>query len=129
MSADPIQLLTDIPTVHARDRPSDIAVAFEGRDLSYAELDRRSALVAGFLQAAGVKAGDRIAWLGRASEAWYEVFFGAAKARACFAPINTRLAAPEVAFILKDSSADTFFVSPEFFAVTETILPDLGRPI
>ena len=129
MTADPIQLLTDIPTVHGRDRPNDVAVAFEGRDLSYAELDRRSTLVAGFLQAAGVAAGDRIAWLGRASEAWYEVFFGVAKANACFAPINTRLAPPEVAFILKDSSADTFFVSPEFFALTETILPDIGRPI
>ena len=34
-----------------------------------------------------------------------------------------------MAFILKDSSADTFFVSPEFFALTETILPDIGRPI
>ena len=43
-------------------------------------------------------AGDRVAWLGRPSEAWYEIFFGVAKARACFAPINSRLAVPEIAF-------------------------------
>ena len=129
MTDEPITLLTDIPVVHGRGRPNQVAVAFEGRDLTYAELDRRAIQVAGFLQATGIKPGDRIAWLGRASEAWYEVFFGVAKARACFAPINTRLAPPEVAFILKDSSADTFFVSPEFFALAERILPDIGRPI
>lgn len=129
MTDDAITLLTDIPVVHGRERPDHVAVAFEGRDLTYAELDQHSSRVAGFLQAGGVEPGDRIAWLGRASEAWYEVFFGVAKARACFAPINTRLAPPEVAFILKDSSADIFFVSPEFFAVAEAILPQIDRPI
>jgi acyl-CoA synthetase (AMP-forming)/AMP-acid ligase II len=82
MSDDPIQLLTDIPRVHGRERGSDVAVHFEGRDLTYAELDRRSDQVAGMLQALGVKPGDRVAWLGRPTEAWYEMFFGVAKARA-----------------------------------------------
>ena len=129
MTEEPIRLLTDIPDIHGRNRPDHVAVRFEGRDLTYAELDRRSAQVAGLLQREGVAPGDRVAWLGRASEAWYEIFFGAARARACFAPINTRLAPPEIAFILKDSGADLFFVSPEFFAVVEQILPDIGRPV
>lgn len=129
MTDDPIKLITDIPDIHGRDRGDHVAVAFEGRNLTYAELDERSGRVAGFLLAGGVQPGDRIAWLGRASEAWFEIFFGVARARACLAPINTRLAPPEVAFILKDSSADTFFVSPEYFSVAEAILPEIGRPI
>ncbi|WP_068876742.1 MULTISPECIES: long-chain-fatty-acid--CoA ligase [unclassified Phenylobacterium] len=129
MTDDPIKLLTDIPAVHGRERGDKVAVHFEGRDLTYAELDRRSSQVGGFLQAAGVKPGDRVAWLGRPSEAWYEIFFGVAKARACFAPINSRLAVPEIAFILKDSSASVFFVTPEFFECAVTVAEHAGRPV
>ncbi|HEY0646410.1 AMP-binding protein, partial [Phenylobacterium sp.] len=129
MSADPIELLTDIATVHGRERGDRVAVHFEGRDLTYAELDRRSDQVAGLLQQAGVKPGDRVAWLGRPSEAWYEIFFGVAKARACFAPINSRLAVPEIAFIVKDSGASVFFVTPEFFAAADAIMTHIHHPM
>ncbi|MGA0606924.1 long-chain-fatty-acid--CoA ligase [Phenylobacterium sp. VNQ135] len=129
MSQESIKLLTDIPPVHAANRGDHVAVEFEGRTLTYAELDRRSDQVAGLLQAARVKPGDRVGWLGRASEAWYEIFFGAAKARACLAPINSRLAPPEIAFILDDSGADVFFVSPEFFACAEAVVAQIDRPI
>lgn len=129
MTDDPIKQLTDIPTIHGRERGDRVAVHFEGRDLSYAELDRRSSQVAGLLQAAGVRPGDRVAWLGRASEAWFEIFFGAAKARACFAPINTRLAVPEIAFILKDSGAALFFVTPEFFECAVSLAEQADRPV
>ena len=126
---DSIQLLIDIPRVHGAHRGDKVAVAFEGRELTYAELDRRSDQVAAMLQGIGVAPGDRIAWLGRPTEAWYEIFFGVAKARACFAPINSRLAVPEVAFILKDSGANIFFVSPEFMAPAAEVLKLIDRPI
>lgn len=129
MSDDAIEFLTDILAVHGRQRGDRVAVTFEGRELTYAELDRRSDQAAGLLQAAGVRPGDRVAWLGRSSEAWYEIFFGVAKARACFAPINSRLAIPEIAFILKDSGANVFFVTPEFFACAEPVLAHIDRPI
>ena len=129
MTHDPIQTLTDIPRIHGAQLGHKVAIAFEGRDLTYAEMDRRSDQVAGMLQQMGVKPGDRVAWLGRASEAWFEIFFGVAKIRACFAPINTRLAVPEIAFILKDSGANLFFVSPDFYAAAEAILAEIDRPI
>ncbi|MBW8814746.1 MAG: long-chain-fatty-acid--CoA ligase [Caulobacterales bacterium] len=126
---DDILLLTDIPRVHGARRGERVAVRFEDRDLTYAELDRRSDQVAGLLQELGVQPGDRVAWLGRPSEAWYEIFFGTAKARACFAPINSRLAVPEIAFILKDSGANVFFVTPEFYACAQTVADHAGRPV
>jgi acyl-CoA synthetase (AMP-forming)/AMP-acid ligase II len=129
MADDDIELLVDIPRVHGRLRGERIAVSFEGRDLTYAELDRRSDQVAGLLQDAGVEPNDRVAWLGRSCDAWYEVFFGAAKARACLAPINARLAVPEIAFILDDSAARMFFVTPEFLASAEAVLQQVERPI
>jgi acyl-CoA synthetase (AMP-forming)/AMP-acid ligase II len=124
-----IRLLADIPTVHAAQRGDHVAVQCEGRTLTYAELDRRAEQVAGLLAAAGAKPGDRIAWLGRSHEAFFEIVFGAARARVCLAPINARLAIPEVAFILQDSGADLFFVTPEFFAAAQSVVSLVDRPI
>jgi acyl-CoA synthetase (AMP-forming)/AMP-acid ligase II len=121
--------LADIRTVQAAQRGGHVAVQCEGRTLTYAELDRRADQVTGLLAAAGVKAGDRIAWLGRSHEAFFEIFFGAAKARVCLAPINARLAVPEIAFILQDSAADLFFVTPEFFAAAQAVVAQVDRPI
>jgi acyl-CoA synthetase (AMP-forming)/AMP-acid ligase II len=129
MTIDTIELLTDIPRVQGAQRGERVAVSFDGRDLTYAQLDRRSDQVAAVLQGLGVKPGERVAWLGRPTEAWYEIFFGVAKARACFAPINSRLAVPEIAFILQDSGADIFFVSPEFMAVAAEVLKLVDRPV
>jgi len=39
-------LLIDIPRVHGRDRPDKVCVSFDGRDLTYGEMDRRSDRVA-----------------------------------------------------------------------------------
>jgi acyl-CoA synthetase (AMP-forming)/AMP-acid ligase II len=123
------RLLADIPSVHAAERGGHVAVQCEGRTLTYAELDRRAEQVAGLLAAAGAKPGDRVAWLGRSHEAFFELFFGAAKARVCLAPINARLAVPEIAFILQDSGADLFFVTPEFFAAAQSVVSLVDRPI
>src|SRR5689334_12889159 len=126
---DEIALLTDIPRVHGRDRPDAVAIAFEGRTVTYAELDRLSDQVAGLLQQLGVKPADRIGWLGRSCEPFYEIFFGAAKSRVCLAPINSRLAIPEIAFILQDSGADLFFVTPTFFDAARMVVSQVDRPI
>jgi acyl-CoA synthetase (AMP-forming)/AMP-acid ligase II len=128
-AGDPIALLTDIPRVHARGRGDRTAVQVDGRRLTYIELERRSSQAAGLLQALGAQAGDRIAWLGKNGEAWYELMFGAAKARACLAPINTRLAVPEIAFILQDSGADLFFVTLDFVETARQVANQVDRPI
>ena len=75
----------------------------EGRRIDYAALHRVSNQVAHGLQAAGIRAGDRIAYLGKESEHYYELLYGAAKLGAVLVPINWRLAADEVDHILRDS--------------------------
>ncbi|HEX5264603.1 MAG TPA: AMP-binding protein, partial [Phenylobacterium sp.] len=127
--ADEFRILSDVPRVHAAQRGDQVAVECEGRSLTYAELDRRSDQAAGVLAAAGVKPGDRVAWLGRSHEAFFEVFFGAARVRACLAPINTRLAVPEIAFILGDSGADLFFVTAGLLDTARAVIAQVDRPI
>jgi acyl-CoA synthetase (AMP-forming)/AMP-acid ligase II len=60
------------------------------------------------------------------SDTFYEVWFGAAKARKVLVPVNWRLAPAEIAYILNDSGAEFLFVGPEFFAVIDQIRHQLS---
>ncbi len=124
-----LRFVSDIPHVHALARGDHTAIECEGRSLTYAELENRAGQVAGLLAAAGVKRGDRVAWLGRSHEAFFELFFGASRIRACLAPINSRLAVPEIAFILQDSGADLFFVTAGFLETARAVVAKVDRPI
>ena len=88
-------------------------VAFiEGkRRITFAEFDRRTDQLARALRAMGVSEGDRVAGLMVNSVAFLETMFATAKLGAVFVPINFRLAAPEVAFLLADSGAIVFLWS------------------
>jgi acyl-CoA synthetase (AMP-forming)/AMP-acid ligase II len=121
--------LADIPRRAAEARGEAIAIQCEDRTLSYGELERRSSQTADMLAALGAEPGHRIAWLGRSHELFFEILFGAAKARVCLAPINSRLAIPEIAFILDDSSARIFFVTQDFLAAAEAVVAQIERPI
>jgi acyl-CoA synthetase (AMP-forming)/AMP-acid ligase II len=114
-----IKTVADIPRVQARLRPQETASVFARRKTSFADLDAASSRVANGLIAAGVKPGDRIAVYSKNSDLYLEVFFGALKARATAVGMNNRLAAPEVAYVLKDSGAKVMFVS-QVFAETAT---------
>jgi long-chain acyl-CoA synthetase len=83
-----LHTLADIPRAHARTHPERRALAFEGRDTTYGELDERASRVAQALAARGLRAGDRIAYLGKNSDRYYELLFGAARAGVVMTPVN-----------------------------------------
>ncbi|HEY5338534.1 MAG TPA: fatty acid--CoA ligase [Rhizomicrobium sp.] len=116
--------IADIPRTFARTQPDKIAFTFEGRDTSFAQFDRNTNKVANALLAAGVKKGDRIAYLGKNSDHYFELFLGAAKMGAVTTPIGWRLAPPEIAYIVNDSAAPIFFVGPEFIGAAKEVLKD-----
>jgi len=89
-----------------------------GRRLTYAQLWQAAARVAGGLAEAGVAPGDRVAIRLPNGADWCLAFLGATLAGAVPVPVNTRLAPPEVAYIVADSGAS---------AVIDDALPD-GRP-
>src|SRR5271170_7197161 len=77
------------------------ALRFLDRETSYAQLHERTLRVAGALLGAGVNAGDRVAYLAHNSSEYYEILLGAASMGAVLVPINSRLADPEIAVILR----------------------------
>ena len=106
--------LADMVRARAKTRGNAIAFEFEGRRTSFAEFDINTNRVANALKALGVKPGERIAYLGKNSDIYFELLLGAMKANVVMAPVNWRLAGPEIAFIVEDCKAPVLFVGPEF---------------
>jgi long-chain acyl-CoA synthetase len=94
-------------------RPGKTAIAFAGRDVTYADLDRRSNKAAQALRAAGMGTGDRVALIDRNGPEFFDLLFGAAKVGAVLVVVNWRLSPPEMAFIINDSAASVLVVGPE----------------
>ena len=92
---------------------------------AFAEFDVKTNRVANALIAMGLKKGDRIAYLGKNSDIYFELLMGAMKAGVVMAPVNWRLAGPEVAFIVADCKAPVLFVGPEFITQVRNIKDQL----
>ena len=95
------QSFAEITRKLADSQPDRVALSFEGRHTTYADLEKHTNQVANALIAAGIKKGDRIAYLGKNSDSYFEVFLGAGKMGGTTTPINWRLAGPEIVYILK----------------------------
>src|SRR5207245_8216619 len=92
-----------------------------GRVTRYAELDRHATQIANGLAGFGVRPQDRIGYLGKNSDLYLELLFGAARAGAVLVPLNWRLAVPEIGAILADAGISTLFVGPGFEAIPEAL--------
>ena len=126
--ADAVTTVTDFVRVQARERPDAAAFWFEGRETSFAELNSRSSQCAQALLAAGAQPSERVATLCKNTDAFPVLWFGAMKARACTVPVNTRLAPPEIAAIVRDSGASVLVFGQEFADVVDSMAgecPDL----
>ena len=116
----------------ADDRPAAMALREDDRSFSYAELEERTAKVACLMLAAGLQKGDRIAWIGKNSDLYFTLFYGAARAGIVIVPIGWRLAPAEWAYVLKDTGAKLLFTGVGFDGVEETLtgqLADVERVI
>lgn len=118
------QTIADIPPTFAKLKGNDIAFTFEGRYTTFAEFDQHTNQVANALLAMGVKKDQRICYLGKNSDHYFELFLGASKMGAVMTPIGWRLAPPEIAYIVSDSQAPVLFVGPEFTGAAKKALEE-----
>lgn len=87
------------------------------RRYTYAELNAETNKAAQLLVRAGVKKGDRVGLLLMNSAEYLTSFFATAKLGAVIVPLNWRLVADELEFILKDSGTTTLVFGEEFAPV------------
>lgn len=125
MSVSEAATLADVVRVQARTRGDATALVFEGRSTDYTTLDRHASRVANGLIALGVTPNERIAYLGKNSDLFIELLMGAVKAKVVTAPVNWRLAGPEIGFIVDDARAAVLFVGPEFIELVRSLQPQM----
>lgn len=90
-----------------------------GDRLTFSELNARSNRIANALLARGVTKGERVALLLMNSSEFVELFFALGKIGCVAVPLNWRLVADELVFILKDSGSNKLVFSEEF---SETVI-------
>lgn len=124
-----LRTVADTAAFHAAHRPQQVALVCEGREVTYERLHRDSNRCARALAAAGVGRGTRVAYLGKESEHYYEIFFACAKIGAVLVPVNWRLSPAEVDHILGDSGAELILAEREYADAARTARAELpSRP-
>jgi fatty-acyl-CoA synthase len=93
------------PARRAAMSPGATALIFGGRRTTYAELYERTSRLAAALRAAGIRAGDRVAYLGPNHPSFAETMFATWMLGAIFVPLNFRLTPPEIEYQLRHSGA------------------------
>src|SRR5690242_14536404 len=101
------------------------AVVCGDHRFTYAQFGERAGRLAGALREAGVKAGDRVAFLSLNCHRLLEAYYGVLEAGAVLLPLNFRLSSRELAYILDDSEATTVFFEDQFAGLVESFRNDL----
>jgi acyl-CoA synthetase (AMP-forming)/AMP-acid ligase II len=125
---DDLVWIADIPPVGARHCPERPAIVFpdRGETMTYEQLDRRSDAFVAVLQARGLQPGDRVAYLGRNSDLYLPVLFGAIRGNFVLVPLNWRLAPPEIGYQLRDSQSKLLILDPDFVEAGSEAVRDIG---
>jgi len=106
--------------------PSATALRQGDRALTYAQLADRASRFASVLRDNGVGRGARVAYLGANDLSTFETFFATGLLGAVFVPLNTRLAAPELAYMLRDCGAALLVVGDGVEVVAEELAQELA---
>ena len=110
--------------------PQKCAVICGDQVVPYEALDRSTDALARWLLGEGLKIGDRVALHWCNSVEVVNLYFACFKAGLIVVPVNNRLKAPEIDYILGHSKAKLCFAQPELASLCEEVrgdCPDLQR--
>ena len=99
--------------------PDKVAVVHEDRRYTYREFGERVNRLASALRAAGLRKGDRVAFIAPNIPALMEAHYGVPAAGGVLVALNYRLNAQDIGFILEHSGARFLFVDHEFEHLAE----------
>ena len=113
-------------SVNAKKWPAAVALADARRSFTYAETDERCRRLANALLGLGLEKGDRVAVLLENNIEICEAYIAAAKAGLVLVPVNFRLVAPEVRYILEFGDVRAVITEDEFAPVIDEIRGQLS---
>ncbi len=107
---------SDLLTNRARLTPDRLALIelASGKRFTYGELNERANRLANLMRSLGVQKGDRVSILGQNSVIYVDLLYGLLKIGAILAPLNWRLTARELTYILNDAAPKVLLVGPEY---------------
>jgi len=111
--------LTEFLTFHALRDPGRTALVYGGREIGYGEMRDRALAGAAWLARQGIRPGDVVALWMKNSAAFFDLVFAASHRGAVLLPLNYRLAANEIAYILADAGARLLIADEEFADAAE----------
>jgi long-chain acyl-CoA synthetase len=120
-----IGTVVDIFRAAVSDYPRRAAVESFGKRMTYAELSRSADAVASWLQAEGLKKGDRVAIMLPNVMAYPAILYGVLLAGGTVLNVNPLYTARELKHQLADAQARFIFVLENFAATLEEALPDV----
>ncbi len=103
--------------------PDRIALICQGTKITYAELEQRAGHIAGQLQAAGVKPGDRVALLCKRSIDMIAGLLAINKTGGAYIPLSTSFPKARIAYMLENSAAALVLCDQAGFEVLSEDLP------
>ena len=111
---------------HARRTPERAITIFEGKRTTYGDMAAAAAALAGGLHARGLGAGDVVGLLSFNCPEFLQTMFAANYLGAVVMPINWRLAAPELRYILEHSQARALVCDQALVPLADDATKDMG---
>ena len=120
--------LADAVATHARLCPQKVATRDSQRSLTYAQWHARANRLAAALVNLGLVKGDRVAVLAYNCIEWMEIYVAMARAGLVVVPLNFRLSAPEILYIVQDADVRALLAGAEFLGLVDTLRSSLSIP-
>nr|WP_255726792.1 long-chain fatty acid--CoA ligase [Sporosarcina sp. ACRSM] len=105
--------------------PDKVVTSFKGKEISYGDFYRKAENLAGYLQELGYLKEDRLALLLTNSDSFLICYYACQIGGITVLPINTKLAPPEVEYILTHSEAKGVIYDDQFAGVVHSIAEKL----
>lgn len=125
-------MLVPMSVLEFRDRAemafrAKIGVIDGEKQFTYGEYAQRTHRLANALRNLGVGAGDRVSFISYNTHQLLEAYYGVIEAGAVLNPINIRLPAQDVGFILNHSASKVVFYHKDFTPLVQAVKPSLAE--
>lgn len=119
-------VIGSLPTMCARRYPDKVATICHGRVQTFAQFNARVNSLVDSMKNRGLEKGHKVSVLSLNSSEVLEIMFACAKAGLVYVPLNFRLAAPEMKFVVNDAEIQLLFVSDDFNKIISQVKEDIS---
>ena len=126
-----LRTIREYVDLQAAQRPDAVYLiaAESGMSMSFAELQRASRRLAGYLNGQGIRQGEKVAFFMHNGYQACRLFIGAMYGGFCVTPINLLAQSSQLEYVLEHCDARIVFVAPDQMARIEAALANVGREI